>query len=67
LGSDGSKQQRRKDSFKAIVLVPVGSNPTREVPTPPLGNPRTNTTHERAPPRGETRAWYERKVDRLPR
>ena len=51
----------------STVLVPVGSNLTREVPTPPLGNPGTDTTHEGATPRGEPRARYERKVDTLPR
>jgi len=33
---------------------------------PPLGDPGADTTHERATPRGEPRAWYERKVDTLP-
>jgi len=33
---------------------------------PPLGNPGTDTTHERATPRGEPRAWYKRKVNTLP-
>jgi len=29
--------------------------------------PGTDTTHERATPRGEPCAWYERKADTLPR
>ena len=33
---------------------------------PPLGDPGTNTTHERATRRGEPRAWCERKVNTLP-
>ena len=60
-------KENEKGGFKATILVLVGSNLTREVPTPPLGNPRTDTTHERATPKGEPRAWYERKVDTLPR
>jgi len=62
-----SDEEKRKVASKAIVLVPVGGNLTREVPTPPLGDPGTNRTHERATPRGEPHAWYERKVDTLPR
>ena len=60
-------KEKEKGGFKATVLVPVGSNLTREVPTPPLGNPGTDTTHEGATLRGDPRAWYERKVDTLPR
>ena len=60
-------KEKEKGGFKASVLALVGSNLTREVPTPPLGNPGTDTTHERATPRGEPRALYERKVDTLPR
>ena len=33
---------------------------------PPLGDPGTDTTHERATPRAEPRASCERKVDTLP-
>jgi len=33
---------------------------------PLMGDPGADTTHERATPRGEPRAWYERKVDSLP-
>jgi len=33
---------------------------------PLLGDPGTDTTHERATTRGKPRAWYERKVDTLP-
>ena len=43
-------KEKEKGGFKATVLVPVGSNLTREVPTPPLGNPGTDTTHEGAFP-----------------
>ena len=60
-------KEKEKGGFKATVLVPVGSNLTREVPTPPLGNLGTDTTHEGATPRGEPRARYERKVDPLPK
>jgi len=45
--------REEKGGFKAIVLVLVGGNLTHEVPTPPLGDPGTDTTHERATPRGE--------------
>jgi len=30
-----------------------------------MGDPGADTTHERATPRGEPHAWYERKVDTL--
>ena len=60
-------KEKEKGGFKATVLVPVGSYPTREVPTQPLENPGTDTTREGATPRGGPRAWYERKVDTLPR
>jgi len=33
---------------------------------PPLGDPGTDTAHERAITRGEPRAWYEGKVDLPP-
>jgi len=49
-----------------MVLVPVGSNLTCEVPMPLLGDPGADTTHERAMPRGEPRAWYEKRVDTPP-
>ena len=60
-------KRRKKVASKPQVLVPAGGNLTREVPAPPLGNPWTDMTHEEATPRGEPRAWYERKVDTLPR
>jgi len=64
----GHLNHRQKEGgFKATVLGPVGSNLTREVPMSLLGNLRTDTTHEGVTPRGEPRAWYERKVDTLPR
>ena len=65
--AQNGNKEKEKGGFKAIVLVPVGSNLTREVPTQPLGNPGTDTTHEGATPRGEPRARYKRKVDILPR
>ena len=34
-----SNEDKRKGVFEAIVLVPVEGNLTREVPTPPLGDP----------------------------
>ena len=58
--------KRRERWLQAIVLVPVGSNLTCEVPMPPLGDPVADTTHERATPRGEPRAWYKIRVDTLP-
>jgi len=48
------------------VLGPVGDTLTREASTPPLGDPGTDTTHERAITRGEPRAWYGRKEDTPP-
>jgi len=65
--AQNSNEEKRKVASKPQVLVPVGGNLTREVPTPPLGNPEKDTTHKEATPRGEPRAWYERKVDTLPR
>ena len=44
----------------------VGGNLTREVPTPLLGDPGTDTTHERVMAREEPHAWYESKVDAPP-
>jgi len=67
LTAQNGDKEKEKGNFKASVLVLVGSNLTREVPTPPLGNPGTDTTHERATPKGEPRAWYERKAYTLPR
>jgi len=67
LTAQNDDNEKEKGGFKATVPVLVGSNLTREVPTPPLGNPGTDTTHEGATSRGEPRAWYERKVDTLPR
>jgi len=49
--------------FEVISLAPEGDILTREVPMPSLGDPGTDTTHERAITREEPRAWYEGKVD----
>ena len=62
-----NNEEKIKVASKPQVLVPVGGNLDREIPTPPLGDPGTDMTHEGATPRGEPRAWYERKVDTLPR
>jgi len=64
-------QNRNEEKIKVASrpkdLVPVGGNLAREVPTPPLGDHGTDTTREGATPRGEPRAWYEGRVDTLPR
>jgi len=67
LTAQNGNKEKEKGGFKAAVVVPVGSNLTREVSTPPLGNPGADTTHEEGHAQGEPRAWYERKVDTLPR
>jgi len=41
-----------KGGFKAIVLVPVESNLTREVPMSPREALGIDTTHERVTPKG---------------
>jgi len=59
--------KRKKRWFQGHSSRTSRGNLTREVPMPPLGDPGTYTTHERATSRGEPRAWYESKVDTLPR
>ena len=66
LGHTEQKEGEEKCGFEAISLAPEGDILTREVPLPPLGDPGTDTTHERAITRGEPRAWYEGKVDPPP-
>ena len=52
--AQNGNKKKEKGGFKATVLVPVGSNLTGEVPTPPLGNLGTDTTHEVGHAQGRT-------------